>query len=53
MVVHREQAEEVVVVFGDGLAGPVLVDGTDLELLVVSPELHPNPPTPSYGRQPV
>jgi hypothetical protein len=30
----------VVVVFGDRLTGPVLVDGADLELLVVAAELH-------------
>jgi hypothetical protein len=36
MVVHREQAEEVVVALGDGLRRPVLVDGADLELLEVA-----------------
>jgi hypothetical protein len=40
VVVHRQQAEEVVVILGDGLAGPVLVGGPDLELLVAAPELH-------------
>ena len=40
MVVHREQAEQVVVVLGDRLARPVLVDRADLELLVVATELH-------------
>ena len=40
VMVHREQAEQVVVVLGDRLAGPVLVHGADLELLVVPAELH-------------
>jgi hypothetical protein len=40
MVVHRQQAEEVVVVLGDRLARPMLVDGAYLELLVVTAELH-------------
>src|SRR3954465_2331812 len=40
MVVHRQQAEEVVVVLGHRLARPVLVRRTDLELLVVPAELH-------------
>ena len=40
MVVHGEQAEQVVVVFGDRLARPVLVDRSDLELLVGPSELH-------------
>jgi hypothetical protein len=34
----------MVVVLGDGLPGPVLVDGPDLELLVVPPELHVDAP---------
>ena len=38
MVVHRDHAKEMVVRFGDRLAGPVLVDVTDLELLEVAPE---------------
>ena len=33
VVVHRDQAEEVVVGLGHGLRRPVLVDGADLELL--------------------
>src|SRR3954453_14317180 len=37
VVVHRQQAEEVVVALGDGLRRPVLVDGADLELLEVAP----------------
>ena len=40
MVVHGQQAEQVVVVLGDRLAGPVLVDRADLELLVIATELH-------------
>src|SRR6478735_6842434 len=40
VVVHRQQAEEVVVVLRDRLAGPVPVDRTDLELLVAASELH-------------
>jgi hypothetical protein len=40
VVVHGQQAEQVVVVLGDRLAGPVLVRGADLELLVVAAELH-------------
>ena len=44
VMVHREQAEQMVVVLGDGLSGPVLVHGPDFELLVVPPELHSTPP---------
>jgi hypothetical protein len=40
MVVHRDEAEQVVVGLGDGLARPVPVDRTDLELLVCAPKLH-------------
>src|SRR5208282_3722297 len=40
MVVHGEQAEQVVVVLGDRLARPVLVDRADLELLIRPSELH-------------
>ncbi len=40
VVVHRQQAEQMVVVLGDRLAGPVLVDGPDLELLEGASELH-------------
>ena len=36
VVVHRDQAEQVVVGLGNRLGGPVLVDGTDLELLEVA-----------------
>ena len=36
VVVHRDQAEQVVVGLGDRLRGPVLVDGADLELLEVA-----------------
>ena len=36
VVVHREQAEEVVVGLGHGLGGPVLVDVAHLELLEVA-----------------
>jgi hypothetical protein len=39
VVVHGQQTEQVIVVLGDGLARPVLVEGTDLELLVVPAEL--------------
>ena len=35
-MVHRDQAEEVVVGLGHGLRRPVLVDGADLELLEVA-----------------
>src|SRR5207245_10546897 len=35
-----EQAEQLVVVLGDRLARPVLVDRSDLELLVGPSELH-------------
>jgi hypothetical protein len=38
MVVHRDHAEQVVVGFGDGLAGPVPVHVTGLEVLVQPPE---------------
>ena len=37
MVVHGDEAEEVVVGLGHRLGGPVLVDGADLELLEVAP----------------
>ncbi|HZP49778.1 MAG TPA: hypothetical protein VFB40_01350 [Actinocrinis sp.] len=40
VVVHGDEAEEVIVVLGHGLARPVLVNGTDLELLEVAAELH-------------
>src|SRR4051812_25847421 len=40
VVVHRQQAEEVIVGLGDGLARPVPIDRADLELLVVTAELH-------------
>jgi hypothetical protein len=40
VVIHGEQAEQVVVVLRHRLAGPVLVDRADLELLVVPTELH-------------
>ena len=50
VVVHREQAEQVVVVLGDRLAGPVLVDRADLELLVVPTELHDPSPSTSWLR---
>jgi hypothetical protein len=36
VVVHGEQAEQVVVRLGDGLGRPVLVDRADLELLEVA-----------------
>ena len=36
VVVHRDQAEQVVVGLGHGLRGPVLVHGADLELLQVA-----------------
>ncbi len=36
VVVHRDQAEEVVVGLGHGLRRPVLVDVSDLELLQVA-----------------
>src|SRR6202020_3146825 len=36
VVVHRDQAEEVIVGLGDGLRRPVLVDVADLELLEVA-----------------
>src|SRR5205085_11507388 len=36
VVVHRQQAEEVVVPFGHGLRRPVLVNGPHLELLQVA-----------------
>jgi hypothetical protein len=39
VVVHRQQAEEVIVGLGHGLRGPVLVDGADLELLQIAPVL--------------
>src|SRR6476620_3651916 len=38
VVVHRDHAEQVVVGLGDGLAGPVLVDVADLEVLEVAAE---------------
>ncbi len=37
VVVHRDQAEQVVVCLGHRLRGPVLVHGADLELLEVAP----------------
>src|SRR5882757_6053950 len=40
VVIHGEEAEEMVVVFRDRLSRPVLVDRTDLELLVGPPEPH-------------
>ena len=36
VVVHGDQAEQVVVRLGHRLGGPVLVDGADLELLEVA-----------------
>src|SRR3954452_14218924 len=39
VVVHGEQAEEVVLGLRDRLRGPVLVDRSDLELLQVAPVL--------------
>jgi hypothetical protein len=39
MVVHGEQAEEVILGLGDRLRGPVLVDVADLELLEIAPVL--------------
>src|SRR2546429_607432 len=47
MVVHGQQAEQVIVVLGDGLARPVFVDRADLEFLVVPTEPHAAPPHPS------
>ena len=38
VVVHRDQAEEMVVVLGDRLARPVLVDVAGLEVLEVATE---------------
>ena len=38
VVVHRDHAEEMIVVLGDRLAGPVLVDVADLEVLEVATE---------------
>ena len=46
-MVHREQAEEVVVVLGHRLAGPVPVRRADLELLVAAAELHGQHPAPA------
>jgi len=40
VVVHGQQAEQVVVVLGDRLARPVPVHRADLELLEITPELH-------------
>jgi len=40
MVVHGDQAEQVVVALGDGLAGPMPIDSADLEFLEIPPELH-------------
>jgi len=37
VVVHRDHAEQAVVVLGDGLARPVPVDVTDLEILEILP----------------
>jgi hypothetical protein len=37
VVVHGDEAEEMVVRLGHRLRGPVLVDGADLELLEVAP----------------
>ena len=39
VVVHRDQAEQVVVGLGHGLGGPVQVVRADLELLKVTPAL--------------
>ena len=44
MVVHGQQAEQVIVVLGDGLARPVLVRRSDLELLIAATELHHRAP---------
>ena len=38
VVVHRDHAEQVIVVLGDRLAGPVTVDVTGLEVLEVAAE---------------
>ena len=38
VVVHRDHAEQMIVVLGDRLAGPVLVDVADLEILEVAAE---------------
>src|SRR5580658_10920629 len=40
MVIHRQQAEEVIVGLCDRLARPVPVRGSDVEFLVVAAELH-------------
>ena len=38
MVVHRDHAEQMIVVLGDGLPRPVLVDVADDEVLEVTAE---------------
>jgi hypothetical protein len=43
MMVHGQQAEQVIVVLGDCFAGPVPVHRADLELLEVPTELHLDP----------
>jgi hypothetical protein len=45
MVVHRDQAEQVVVVLGHRLSGPVFVHCPDLELFVIPAELHVRAPS--------
>src|SRR5450631_562102 len=40
MVVHRQQAEQMVVVLGDRLSWPVLVDRSNFELFVTATKLH-------------
>jgi hypothetical protein len=40
VVVHRQQAEQVVVVLGHRLARPVAIGRPDLELLIAAAELH-------------
>src|SRR3954454_23457124 len=37
VVVHRDEAEKVVIRLGNGLGGPVLVGGAHLEFLQVAP----------------
>jgi hypothetical protein len=38
VVVHRDHAEKMIVVFGDGLARPVLVNIAGLEILEIAAE---------------
>src|SRR5262249_13993630 len=52
VMVHRDEAEQMIVALGHRLAGPVPIHGADFELFVVTTELHPYRPDESPGNHP-